>query len=414
MPPSFERYIALRYLKGAHGKTEGRRFLRLITFISVGGVAVGVAALILALSIVRGFSHEIEAKIIGFGAHIQIENFRDAPLSGIELLKKQLAAHEDVRRIAPVIQEFVLLRRSRTKIEGVSIWGTDQLPEYLSSALSEGSSDFDRDEDGLYGMVVGKKLAETLDLGVGDRITVFSLRNRGGGSLSGRTPKVKQFRISGIYETFLANFDELYAFTDADAARELLSYRMDEVTRYDLLVREDADPRIVAEQLDAQLEFPVMARSIYDVYRSLFAWVNLQESIIPLVIAIIVFVAAFNIVGTLLMIILEKTREIGILSSMGASKTSLKRLFLMLGLYIGLAGVVIGEFVSLVLAWIQLRFSVIPLPEEAYYMDTAPIQLSFPDFVLVAVATLALCAVSSYIPARFAAKIEPIKAIHLR
>lgn len=414
MPPSFERYIALRYLKGAHGKTEGRRFLRLITFISVGGVAVGVAALILALSIVRGFSHEIEAKIIGFGAHIQIENFRDAPLSGIELLKKQLAAHEDVRRIAPVIQEFVLLRRSRTKIEGVSIWGTDQLPEYLSSALSEGSSDFDRDEDGLYGMVVGKKLAETLDLGVGDRITVFSLRNRGGGSLSGRTPKVKQFRISGIYETFLANFDELYAFTDADAARELLSYRMDEVTRYDLLVREDADPRIVAEQLDAQLEFPVMARSIYDVYRSLFAWVNLQESIIPLVIAIIVFVAAFNIVGTLLMIILEKTREIGILSSMGASKTSLKRLFLMLGLYIGLAGVVIGEFVSLVLAWIQLRFSVIPLPEEAYYMDTAPIQLSFTDFVLVAVATLALCAVSSYIPARFAAKIEPIKAIHLR
>ncbi len=414
MPPSFERYIALRYLKGAHVITEGRRFLRLITFISVGGVAVGVTALILALSIVRGFSQEIEAKIIGFGAHIQVENFRDAPLTGSGLLKKQLAANADVRRIAPVVQEFVLLRRSRTQIDGVSIWGTDQLPEYLSSSLSEGSSDFSRDEDELYGMVVGKKLAETLGLAIGDRITAFSLRNRGGGSLTARTPKVKQFRISGIYETFLANFDELYVFTETDAARELLSYRMDEVTRYDLLVRDNADPRIVAEQLDAGLEFPVMARSIHDVYRSLFAWVNLQESIIPLVIAIIVFVAAFNIVGTLLMIILEKTREVGILSSMGASKTSLKRLFLMLGLHIGLAGVVIGESVSLVLAWIQLRFSVIPLPEEAYYMDTVPIQLSYLDFVLVAVVTLALCAASSYIPARFAARIEPIRAIHLR
>lgn len=227
-----------------------------------------------------------------------------------------------------------------------------------------------------------------------------------------RPPKVKQFHVSGIFETSLANFDELYVFTDIEIARSLLEYRPDEVTRYDLSLHAGFDPRGVAETIDEDLTFPVMARSIYDVYRSLFAWVNLQENIIPLVIGIIILVAAFNIIGTLLMIILEKTREIGILSSMGVSAASLRKLFLTLGLYIGVAGVAFGEVTALILAWIQLRFSIIPLPEEAYYMSTAPIQLNLFDFIIVGVLTLIMCASASYIPARFAARIEPIKAIH--
>lgn len=412
MPPSLERYIALRYLRRAQGRSEGRRFLRLITFISVGGVALGVATLILALSIVRGFSREIESKIVGFGAQIQVESFRDAPLENALLLYDQLVAFEAVEKASPVVQEFILLRKSSTRIDGVSIWGTDVLPDYLEGALQEGSGTFDARADGLVGMVIGKKLASSLALSLGDRITAFSMRNRAGVESVSRTPKVKQFHVSGIFETSLANFDELYVFTDLDTARRLLEYRQDEVTRYDLSLHEGSDPRKVAELIDADLVFPMMARSIYDVYSSLFAWVNLQENIIPLVIGIIILVAAFNIIGTLLMIILEKTREVGILSSMGASAASLRRLFLTLGMYIGVAGVIIGEVTALILAGVQLRFSIIPLPEEAYYMSTAPIQLNGYDFVIVGVLTLMMCAAAAYFPARFASSIEPIKAIH--
>ena len=157
-----------------------------------------------------------------------------------------------------------------------------------------------------------------------------------------------------------------------------------------------------------------MARSIYEVWRGLFAWVELQESIIPLVIGVIILVAAFNIVGALLMIILEKTREIGVLESMGASSRSLRRLFLWLGLLIGIVGTAIGEGLALVLALIQQRYGIIPLPPEAYYMDTAPIELNPFDFVLVAVVTLTLCALAAYVPARVAAAIDPIRVIRFR
>lgn len=415
MKTGFERFIALRYLRGAQGRSEGRRFLRFVTYIAVGGVALGVSALILALSIVRGFSQEIEAKIIGFGAHVQVESFRDAPLNDADVLREHLSSQPSVDHVSPVVQEFILLRRSRRQVDGVSIWGTDVLPDYLKKSLVDGDGDISADEFGHYGLVVGSALTRTLGLKVGDRVHAFSVRGRAGfGQNLSSPPRVKQFRVTGIYETSLSNFDELYVFTSVDPARNLLSYTADQVTRFDLSVTPGSDPRRVAESIDADLEFPVMARSIYDVYRSLFAWVRLQESIIPIVIGIIVLVAAFNIIGTLLMVILEKTREVGILSSMGASQNTLKKLFLYLGLYIGLAGVVIGESVALLLAWIQKQFSIIPLPKEAYYMDTAPIELLASDFVIVAAVTLLICAVSSYIPARYAAKIEPIRAIHLQ
>ena len=331
MKTGFERFIALRYLRGAQGRSEGRRFLRFVTYIAVGGVALGVSALILALSIVRGFSQEIEAKIIGFGAHVQVESFRDAPLNDADVLREHLSSQPSVEHVSPVVQEFILLRRSRRQVDGVSIWGTDVLPDYLKKSLVDGDGDISADEFGHYGLVVGSALTRTLGLKVGDRVHAFSVRGRAGfGQNLSSPPRVKQFRVTGIYETSLSNFDELYVFTSVDPARNLLSYTADQVTRFDLSVTPGSDPRRVAESIDADLEFPVMARSIYDVYRSLFAWVRLQESIIPIVIGIIVLVAAFNIIGTLLMVILEKTREVGILSSMGASQNTLKKLFLYL------------------------------------------------------------------------------------
>lgn len=376
-------------------------------------MALGVGALIIALAIVRGFSNEIESKIIAFGAQIQVESYRDAPLENATAIRAKLSAQDEVLEIAPVIEEFVLLRGRGNLADGVSLSGVEIIPDRLLDNMVYGVADLENGNDDDTPIVIGLSLSRNLQVVVGDRVHAFSVRGRNGQTGLSRTPRIKQFRVIGIYETSLADFDETFIYTTIESARNLLGYKTDQVSRFDLSLIPDADVRRVAEELDGRLDFPVMARSIYDVYKSLFAWVNLQENIIPLVIGIIVLVAAFNIIGTLLMIILEKTREIGIFASMGASRVMLRRIFLYLGVYIGFAGIFVGELVALLFAWLQLRYSIIPLPKEAYYMSTAPIQLSIMDFIVVAVVTMILCGISSYVPARFAARIEPIRAIHL-
>jgi len=319
----FELFVALRYLRGAQGREEGRRFIRFVTYIAIGGVTVGVAALLLALSIVHGFSREIEAKITGFGAHIQVENLRDAPLSDASWMEAALQHMPGVVSVRPVIQEFVLIRRSRREVDGVALWGSPRLPEYLQQHLVAGTAQFTPDSLGRPGLIVGRQLAEQLGLRVGDPVTLFSMRHLP--SSARPRVRVRQFYVAGLYETLLADFDRLYVFTSLDAARTLLEYGPDEVTRFDLTLQNVQDAPHLARQIEDHFGLPVIARTIYEVFRNLFAWVRLQESIIPLVISIIVIVAAFNMLATLLMVILEKAREIGILASMGASRRRLQR-----------------------------------------------------------------------------------------
>lgn len=413
----FERYMALRYLRVLAGG-KGSSFLRFVTYVAVGGVAVGVTALLLSLSIVRGFSTEIREKIVGFGAHVQVESYQDAPLTNASDRRRQIASQPGVVGVAPVIQQFVLLRRAARDVDGVILWGTEAVPHYLQTQISDGSPDLAEDSLGRPGLVVGETLANMLNLSVGSVVTAFSLL---GSDLSARLsaagsarPRIKQFRVSGIYETSLHNFDALFVFADSRITREFLLMADDEVTRFDVTLDDASRATEVAAAIENDIGFPVMARTIFEVYHGLFAWIRLQESIIPLVISVIVLVAAFNIIGTLLMIILEKTREMGVLGSLGTSRRRIRRLFLWLGVLFGAVGTAIGEVAALVLALIQKRFGVIPLPAEAYYMDTAPIELNPVDFLIVGVVAMLLCTLSAYVPARVASRIDPVRAIRFR
>ena len=406
---AFHRFVALRYLLGALEREEGRRFLRFITFVAVGGVAIGVAALLLALAIVRGFSNEIEAKIVGFGAHVQVESIRHAPLDDANEMLLGIRDLEGVSHAVPVIVEFALLRQAEARIDGVSLWGIDSLPTYIENNITAGSARLEGDDSGNLGAVIGASLAQQMDISLGERITIFSTRNV---ELEpAARPRVKQFVVTGIYETSLADFDATYVFADLEAARQLFDYGQDEVTRLDLTLKDVAEATTLSRHIEETYGFPVMARTIFEIYRGLFAWVELQEAIIPIVIGILVLVAAFNIVGTLLMIILEKTREIGIFASMGASRKTLKRLFLWLGILVGGVGTITGSALALGFALLQQRYDIIPLPADAYYMSTAPITIDPLDFFLVAVVSLTLCTLAAYIPARIAARIEPVRVI---
>lgn len=409
--------MSLRYLWGAEGRKEGRSFLRFITFVAVGGVTLGVAALLLALAIVRGFSREIENKIVGFGSHIQVTSYvQDQPLSQGGALRSKLAGMEGVSRVSPVVEQPVLLRHAEDAIDGVVLLGMKQLPSYLEQRVETGAFDVHQGEGDHPGLVVGRELADRLGLEVGQLVTTFALQEGSSneGSMRVQPPRVKQFRVRGIYDTSLKNIDNVYVFGAVSSARWLGNVPTSSVSRYNVTVADVSRIDSLAAQIENRFGFPVSARTIYQQYAGLFAWVDLQQSIIPLVIGVIVIVAAFNIIGTLLMMILEKTREIGVLKSLGTSGGTLKRLFLMLGLLIGAVGTGIGSVLALSLALLQQQFGIISLPAKAYYMSKAPIGLNPLDFVLVALVTILLCGAAAYVPARVAAQVEPVRAIRFK
>lgn len=406
----FEWFVAFRYLRGAQGLPEGGRFLRFVLYAAVGGVAVGVAALLLALSIVRGFSVEIERKIIAFGAHVQVSSLLDEPITREALDPDTLRVFAGVQSVSPVVSEFVLLRRSARQIDGVSLWGTDSLPPLLREQVVQGDALLGADTSGLPPLVLGQSLAENLGAALGDRVTLFTLPERGALGQGG-VPRAASFAVTGIYRTNLANFDELYVFTSLGVARRLLRLPEDGVTRYDLLLTDVSRADVVAETIETALGFPIVATSVFTLYRSLFSWVALQQNIVPLVLSVLVLVAAFSIVGILFMLVLEKSREIGIFVSMGASSRRVRRLYLAVGATIGLLGATIGAAFALVVGLLQQRFGFIPLPAEAYYIDRAPIALAPLDFVLVGSLAIVLCTVAAWLPARFAARLEPIAVL---
>ena len=409
---SFAFTLAARYLRGAEGRAEGRRFLRLVTYIAVGGVAVGCAALLLSLMIVRGFAREIEAKVVGFGQHVQVESYLDEPLARADTLRSVLEAEPGVASVTPAVVGFALWR-SDAGVAGAALWGTETDGQaFLERQLVAGGRfSFEPDSAGRPGVVLGAELARELGVAPGDRVTAFSMRDLASGVAMPGRPRVRVFHVAGLYETGLADFDEVYVLAGLGDARRLLGFDARAATRLDVTLDDITRADAVAADLGYRLGIPYLARSIYDVYANLFAWTELQKSIIPLLISVIVVVAAFNVVGTLLMVVLEKTREVGVLAAMGASGRQIRRAFLAFGVLIGLAGAVVGCGLALALGLVQQRFGIIPLPQEAYYLDRAPVELAASDFVLVGAVALVLCALAAYLPARAAARVDPIRAI---
>ena len=407
----FERTLALRYLRGPAG--GGGTFLRFVILAAIGGVAVGTGALLLATMIVRGFSREIEAKIVGFGQHVEVESLDGQALARADSLRGVLEALPHVVAATPAVLDFALLRGGRDAVDGVVLWGTDpERQDFVKQHLAAGTFSFAPDARGRPGLVVGARLAERLGLKAGDRATAFSTRGIGSGGAGGR-PRLRAFYVAGIFETGLADFDDQFAFADADAVRALFDYAPGSATRIDLTLDDRAFAAAIASTVNVEVGPPLFARPIEEVYRGLFAWVRLQQSIIPLLISILTIVAAFNVIGVLLMVVLEKAREIGTVLAMGASRAAVRRLFVFLGLMVGIIGSALGATVAVGFGLIQLRYRLIPLPPDAYFLDAAPIEIRGLDVLLVVSVSIALCTLAAYLPARAAARIEPIRTIRL-
>lgn len=399
-------FIALRYFTR---KRKGASFLSFAKIISVAGVAVGSAGLLIALSIVHGFKSTIQEKIIGFGTHVSITTMVDEPMYRADSLVTFLSTHPLIEIVQPVVVGQVMIQH-RQAVEGTFLKGVPESGDVtdLRSYVRNGTYTLATGEDGIPNLVIGARLARNLGAEAGDVLTVYSV---GGLVSSGNLPEIRRFRVGGIYETGIDRFDDVFVIGSLDIVRQLVGVEKPAAHSIDIRVKEVGQIRALEAELNTLIPFPYMVETVYTRYANIFAWIRLQEQTVPLVIGVMILIAAFNLIGTVLMMVLERVRDIGILKTMGATQVQIRRIFMAEGMIVGVVGLAIGVTLAVLFSWVQGTYGIIPLDQENYYMSTAPVEPKLIDYLWVSGVTMLLCMAASWLPSNVAAKINPLNVI---
>ncbi|MDX1672459.1 MAG: FtsX-like permease family protein, partial [Balneolaceae bacterium] len=338
-----------------------------------------------------------------------ITNFSDEPIYRSDTLVTYLGQFPEIDEVQPVVTGQAMLQTqdevTGTLFKGVSASGdVTDIREYIN----RGAYDLATDSSGLPGLVAGADLAKTLNAQVGSLLTSYTVE--GFPSLLS-SPEIQQFRLTGIYQTGIGRFDDLFVLVDRRYAGKLFQLPGIHASAVEIRLKDNSRIREFDQQLSDALPFPYFTESIYERYGNIFAWVDLQEQTIPFVISVMIIVAAFNLIGTVLMMVLERTSDIGILKTIGAKSDEVRKVFLLEGVFVAAIGLAIGIGLSLLFAWIQSTYQLIPLSEQNYYMSYAPVEPHAIDFLLVSGVTILLCGLASWLPARIAARTDPLKVI---
>ncbi|MEJ2105408.1 MAG: ABC transporter permease [Ignavibacteriaceae bacterium] len=382
------------------------RFISLISVISILGIALGVATLIIAISILKGFEQTITNKIVDFDSHIKITSYHNILPDyhkTLPFLENHLKEYNAV--ITPFAAKIVIVSYKKKK-EGISLIGIDSKSEKPSLVKNIVAGEYNLSDDGI---IIGKKLADKLFVKTGDKITVFALRNDQIPSPE-NLPEIKKFVVNGIFESGMTEYDDNYAYISLVNAQNLYDIG-DNITGYNIKLGDISKIDSLTMFLAKSLRYPFSVRSIYQIHRNIFTWIELQKKPIPIVLALIILVAVFNIVGTLLMIVLEKTNAIGVLKSLGSKRKQIVGVFLIHGAVLGILGIVVGCILAYLLMFIQMQFNVITLPSSVYFMSRVPFLITYDTFILISVITFILCIVVSIIPSYIASRINPVNAL---
>ena len=402
----FEWYLALRYFRG-HRK--GSSFLSFIKIMAIGGVAIGSAGLLIALSIVHGFKSTIDNKVLGFAPHVTVSNLTNDPIFRTDTLMADLEQYAQIAKAQPVVTGQAMIQSSKS-VTGTYFKGVNPAGDVtdIRQYISKGSYDLSADSTGLPGIIIGNALANNLQTKIGDKLTTYTVD---GIPSPLDSPDIQQFRLTGIYETGIERFDDVLALVDRKYAKKLFALPGVHSSAIEIRLKDNQQIKSFDTQLSADISFPYYTETIYDRYYGIFQWVDLQEQTIPFVISVMIIVAAFNLIGTILMMVLERTRDIGILKTIGAQSEKIRSIFLLEGVFVGSIGLAIGMGIAMLFNWLQATYQLIPLSQENYYMSYAPVEPHALDFVIVAVVTVVLCALASWLPARIASKTDPLKVI---
>jgi lipoprotein-releasing system permease protein len=411
---NYELFIGLRYLRARRQET----FISLITVISVLGVMIGVMTLNVVMAVMTGFEETLRDRLLGINAHIALLKSGDQ-LSEYKELLQQVVKQEGVVAASPAIYGQVMLT-SGSRVSGVVVRGVDpdrvnavvDLQRYMKQGSIAGLKQQnpvqlqDRTIT-LPGVIMGERLAAQLGLFVGSPVQVVS--PLGSPTAIGVIPKVRRFVVTGLLNTGMSEIDSTLVFMGLADAQKFFELG-DAVSNIEIRVDDINQSREIADRIQRQLGFPYITEDWTRLWPNLFSALQLEKTVYFLVLLLMVLIGAFNIISTLVMVVMEKRKDIAILMSMGATRASIRKIFLLKGFIIGIVGTTLGLLLGLLVCTLiaQYRFE---LPKDVFLISTVPVRIYFSNFMIVTVASFIVCLLASIYPARQAAKLDPVEII---
>lgn len=405
---SFEFFVARRYLF-SHRK---QAFIYVISLMSIIGVALGVAALVVVLGVYNGLTTDMRDKILGANAHGIVLSYIPDAFGKNPGLRDEILRTPGVTGATPFIYTEVMLS-SGDGVKGLMLRGVDPrtAPGVLSmlKAIKKGSINGLETGDGTPGIIIGEELAKHIGLGMGSRVNLLS--PSGEKTTAGFQPRVRPFEVAGIFKTGMYEYDSSLAFVTLDAARELLGLDPGFLSGIEITVDDVYRADEITKELTDNIGNPFYARSWMDMNANLFAALKLEKIGMFILLIMVVLIGSFSIVATLVMLVMEKTRDIAVMMSMGATRKMIRRIFMYQGTIIGFVGTMLGYALGLTVGYLLKRYQFIKLPENVYTLDHLPIIITVPDVLIIGGAAMLLCFLSTLYPARQASRLKPADAL---
>ena len=409
-------FIARHYL----GSSRGRGFLSLITWIALGGVTVGVTALIVVIAVMTGMQEDLRAKILESTAHIIVMEASSSlrVLDAREVVDK-IVEVEGITGAAPYALSQVSLVRPQegarypqpANLIGVAFDTTLVPATEMERRIVEGALSMEKPASGLPPLLVGRLLADRMQLFEGDRIVLISMENLRRDPMGVFTPTLREFEVTGTFETGMYDYDIGNVYTTLEAAQDLIGLAPGTASAIGVRT---VDPELapeIATELEERLGYPYYVESWVTTNRALFSALRLEKLAMFVILFLIVVVAAFNIVSTLVMVVADRTREIGILKAMGMSRKGILGVFVLQGAWIGVVGTGLGAAGGLFLCWLLDRYEIIRIPPDVYFVDHLPVSLQPLDVLAIVGGSIAVAFVATIYPALQASRLEPVDAI---
>jgi len=406
-------FIAERLIRG---RREGTSFSRPINVIAIIGIAMGLAVMILAVSILTGFKQQIREKIVGFGSNITIMNFdsntslETIPISDTQPFIPKIKAIPGIKHVQVFATKAGIIKTDDA-FQGVVLKGvgSDFDWDYFRSNVVYGRVFTVTDTGRTNDVIISKKIADMLKLKTGDSFGMYFIQD---------PPRSRKFTISGIYETSLEEFDKMYVFCDIGHIKRLNGWSDDQVSGFEIFIDDfDRLSQMTAAVRDAigyrisENEPRFRVTDIRDRYPQIFDWLNFQDLNVIIIITLMLIVAGFNMISGLLILILEKTNMIGVLKALGSDNTVIRRVFLYQAAYLIGKGLLWGNLIGTGLAFLQLKTGLITLDPTSYYIKTVPVNLEVANIIMLNAGTMAAIILMLLIPSQLITRITPVKAI---
>ena len=402
---SYEYFVAKRYLTAKRKQA----FISVITFISILGITIGVMALVIAIALITGFQGDVQDKILGSTSHILIRDYSDEGMHDYRQLISQVRGVEEVINASPVVLDGVYIIGA-LKSQGAMLRGLDfeiekETAPWLHKLSMGHLPDPDAKRDGI---LLGRDLSFAIGATVGDKLTVLTSSPRL--SPLGPLPKMRQFIVTGIFHTGLYDFDSATALVSVEAAQRAFDLE-DSINLIQVRIENIHRAPKIAEKIKEFIPPQAYAITWMELNKALFSALKLEKQLMFLTITLIVLVAALNIIATLILMVMEKTRDIGILKAMGSTSRSIRKIFFLQGAMIGVIGTAVGTALGLIWCWLANTFELIKVPQEIYVIAFVPFRIKPLDLLMIVGITLLISLLSTLFPSHRASKVDPVEAL---